>query len=189
VAKYNDVMSYISSQSLYDTAKKTAGILAGDHTMRAAHMNLSAVLHRSIKASGHSLNLLSQTGIKLTSNGTVSLDERTLRDRLSSDFNDTAYLFLGDGENGGGNNNSILAALQSRLDSLTDTIDGPVFHASDAMEQNISRLNRKIEEMEARLEVRREVLIAQFSKADAALRQLSVLQSSLEGLVDSLSSL
>ena len=125
----------------------------------------------------------------MTNNGTLSLDESVLRDKLSSDFNDTAHLFLGDGLDGEGNTTSIVPALQSRLKSLTDTIDGPVFHASDAMQQNISRLNKQIEQMESRLEIRREVLTAQFSKADAALRQLSVLQASLDGLVNSLSSL
>jgi flagellar hook-associated protein 2 len=189
VAKYNDVSSYISSQSRYDATKKTAGILAGDFTLRAAQTDLMSIVNQSIDASGYTLSVLSQVGIKLTNNGTLSLDESVLRDKLSSDFNDTAHLFLGDGLNGEGSTTSIVPALQSRLKSLTDTIDGPVFHASDAMQQNISRLNKQIEQMESRLEIRREVLTAQFSKADAALRQLSVLQASLDGLVNSLSSL
>jgi flagellar hook-associated protein 2 len=189
VAKYNDVVTYITSQSRYDTAKKAAGILAGDFTLRAAQADLSSLLNQSISTGGYSLTLLSQAGIKLANNGTLSLDETVLKEKLASSFNDTAHLFLGDGLNGEGNTSSIVPALQSRLKSLTDTIDGPVFHASDAMQQNISRLNAQIAQMESRLEMRRAVLTAQFSKADSALRQMSVLQTSLSGLVDSLSSL
>jgi flagellar hook-associated protein 2 len=188
VAKYNDVISYISSQSRYDATQKTAGILAGDFTMRAAHSDLASILSQSITISGDSFRVLSQAGITLTNSGTLSLDETLFRDKLSSDFDDVAQLFLADGLNGEGSTTSIMPALQNRLRSLTDTIDGPVFHASDALQRNISRLNLQIEQMESRLEMRREILTTQYSQADAALRQLSVLQASLEGLVNSLSS-
>jgi len=188
VAKYNDVISHISSQSRYDATKKAAGILAGDFTMRAAQTDLASILSQSITTSGYSFSVLSQAGITLTNNGTLSFDESLFRDTLSSDFNGIAHLFLADGLNGEGITTSMVPALQNRLRSLTDAIDGPVFHASDALQQNISRLNLQIEQMESRLEVRREVLITQYAKADAALRQLSVLQSSLDGLVNSLNS-
>ena len=188
VSKYNDVVSYVTSQSRYDATQKTAGILAGDFTMRAAHTDLASILSQSLSISGNSFRVLSQAGITLANNGTLSLDESLLRNKLSSNFDDLAHLFLADGLNGVGATTSMMPAIQDRLKSLTDTIDGPVFHASGALQQNISRLNLQIEQMESRLEMRREVLITQYSKADAALRQLSVLQASLEGLVSSLKS-
>ncbi len=189
VAKYNDLVGYISSQSRYDDAKKTSGILSGDFLLRETQANLGAVMFQSIETSGYSLSVLSQLGIKLANNGTLSLDETTLKSQLSSSFMDVAHLLLDDGLDRLGNPTSMAPMLQSRLKSLTDSIEGPVFHAQDAVQQNIRRLNQQVEQMENRLATRREILITQFSKADEALRQMSVLQNSLSGMMNTLSSL
>ena len=189
VAKYNDVVSNISSQSRYDATTKTSGILAGDFTVRQTQADLSSALSQSINFTGSSLSLLSQIGIKLGNDGTLSIDETKLRDKLSSNFRETAQLMLADATDAGGNTISMVPMLQGRLKSLTDSYDGPVFHATDAIQQNIRRINDQIDEMNARLDVQRELLIAQFSKADEALRQLSVLQTSLISQLNSLSGL
>jgi len=189
VAGYNDLMAYISSQSRYDTSRKSSGILAGDFTLRDAQSRLGSVLFQSVSISGFSLSVLSQLGITLSNSGTLSLDESELESQLTSNFQDVAHLLLADGLDGEGNPTSLVPLLQSHLAGLTDSLDGPISHASGAVQQNIRRINQQIEGMESRIAVRREILIAQFSKADEALRQLSVLQTSLSGMMDSLSSL
>jgi len=189
VAKYNDAASYISSQSRYDTTKKSAGILSGDFTLREAQTQITSALVQSVNLSGCSMNVLSQIGFRLTNNGTLSLNETTLRDKLSTNFNDTAYLLLADGEDSEGNTVSLIPRLQSQLRNLTDSIDGPIFHATDAVQQNIARINHQIAQMEERLETQRALLIMEYAKADEALKQLSVLQSSVNNQMITLSSM
>jgi flagellar hook-associated protein 2 len=189
ISKYNDVVSYISSQSRYDTTKKAAGLLSGDFTLRNAQSQIRSILYQSIESDNASLSLLSQVGVKIGNDGTLSLDETKFKSSLDTNFEDTAHVFLAESLDAGGNSVSIVPMLQSRLKNITDAYDGPVYHATQAIQKNISRINDQIQEMEARLDVRRELLIAQFSRADEALRQLSVLQSSLSGQLSSLSSL
>lgn len=189
VAKYNDVRTYINSQSRYDAGKKAAGILAGDFTLRQAQEALSSALAQSISSDGYSLSVLSQIGIKVGNDSTLTVDEAKLKDSLSANFMGTAHLLLADAADVQGRTVSLVPNLQSRLSYLTDSIDGPVFHATDAIQQNIRRINEQIEQMQARLDARREVLIAQYTQADQALRQLSVLQTSLSSQLNTLSNI
>lgn len=189
VAKYNDVVSNISSQSAYNATTKSAGLLAGDFTLRATQGRLSSALSQMIDSDGSSLTVLSQIGVKLGNNGTLSVDETKLRDALSTHFTDTAHLLLADAPDGLGGTVSIIPGLENQLKGLTDSIDGPVVHATDALQQGISRINDQIRQMQDRLDVQRELLIEQFSRADQALRQLSVLQTSLSSQISALGSL
>ena len=189
LAKYNDVVSYITSQSRYDAVKKTAGILSGDFTLREAQLDLTKTLFQSIESGYESAKVLAQVGITLSNKGLLSLDESKLRDQLASNFEATAHLMLTDALNSEGNTVSLAPMLHGRLANLTDSLDGPIQRATNVIQKNIRRINDQVEQMELRLEARRELLIAQFARADEALRQLTVLQSSMSGLMNSLESL
>ncbi|MBM3791100.1 MAG: hypothetical protein FJW35_12235 [Acidobacteria bacterium] len=76
--------------------------------------------------------------------------------------------------------------MYSQLKELTDSLDGSVFRARDNVQKDIDRLNKQIRDMEERLEIKRDLLIMQFGRADLALRQMSVLQNSLMGQINSL---
>jgi flagellar hook-associated protein 2 len=135
------------------------------------------------------LKLLSQIGLKIGRDGTLSVDETRLEQSLSSDFRATAHVVLADALDQAGNAVSIAPRLYSQLKNLTDSLEGPIFRAQDAVQQNITRINKQIEQMEARLEVQRELLTAEYSRADQALKQLALLQNSLTTQMNSLQSL
>jgi flagellar hook-associated protein 2 len=189
VTNYNDAVSYISSQSTYNTTTKSAGILSGDFTLREAQTQIASTLIQSVNLSGCSMNVLSQIGFRLTNNGTLSLDETKLRDELSTNFNDTAHLLLADGQDSEGHSVSLIPRLESQLKNLTDSVDGPILHATDAVQQNIARINDQIAQMEERLVTQRALLITEYSQADYDLRQLTVLESSLNNQMATLSSM
>lgn len=188
-AKYNEVVAYISSQFSYNATDKKAGLLAGDFTLRRTQSMMSSTLMGSINSDGASLRLLSQIGLKRNSDGTLTVDEAKLEQALESDFRGTAHVFLADAQDAAGGTVSIAPQLFNQLRSFTDNLEGPVFRAQDAVQQGITRINRQIEQMEERLEKQREILIAQFAKADEALRQLNVLQTSLNSQINSLQGL
>jgi flagellar hook-associated protein 2 len=188
VTKYNDIVNYIASQTRYDATKKTAGILAGDFVLRDVQTKLSSALSKSISADGNSLQVLSQVGIKLMNDGTLSLDDSKFQEKLSTNYNDTAHLLLADGLDSLGNTTSFIPKLQQQLGSLTDDLDGPVFHAKDSLQLNIDGINKQISLMQDRMDSRRALLVAQYTKANEALTQLTVLQTSITNQMNSLKS-
>jgi flagellar capping protein FliD len=74
--------------------------------------------------------------------------------------------------------------LQQQLGTLTDDLDGPVFHAEDSLQHNIDGINKQIDQMQERLDARRALYVAQYTKANEALTQLTVLQNSLTNQID-----
>ncbi len=184
--KYTDIIGYIASQSRYDAAKKQAGVLAGDFVLRQAQGTLSGVIMRSVSPGGSAMAGLWQIGFKLANDGSLSVDESKLREMLTSNLTGVAEMFLADAPDGGGGFISIGPDLRAQLKNLTDTYAGPVTSSRNAIQQNIDRIAQQISQMEDRLAARRELLLAQFARADAALRQAGALQASIAGQVSSL---
>lgn len=81
---------------------------------------------------------------------------------------------------------SILSNLRTALKGITDPLEGPIHHATDSLNKNISRTNDEISQFEDRLEVQRQLLTDEYSRADQALRLLTVNQTSLSNQLSSL---
>jgi flagellar hook-associated protein 2 len=82
---------------------------------------------------------------------------------------------------------SFLVNMCSLLDGITDPLSGPIQTATDGLNKSIDYLNDSISTYEDRLEMRRAMLTAEFSKADEALRLMTVTQASLSAQIGSLS--
>lgn len=80
---------------------------------------------------------------------------------------------------------SILMNLASLLDGLTDSLTGPVKNALDGLNNNIKGIQDSIKDYEARLEKKEDLLTAEFSAADQALKLLKVTQASLSASMGS----
>jgi flagellar hook-associated protein 2 len=84
---------------------------------------------------------------------------------------------------------SPMVNLRSALENITDPLSGPIHIMTDAYNQNIRTLNDRISDYQDRLEVRRQLLTAEYSKADQALRLLTLNQASLSAQTASLSNM
>ncbi len=71
------------------------------------------------------------------------------------------------------------AQLERILESYTDTLDGPIENTVERLNSRIRNIEDNILDIEERLELRREILLREFARADQALRQLSSLQAQL----------
>ncbi len=97
VSSYNEVNSYINSQFTYNSATKSAGVLAGDSTLRRIQSTLQNQVIQSVANRFTSYRVASQVGLKFNRDGSLTLDETQLRSALSTNFTGVAALFLGDG--------------------------------------------------------------------------------------------
>ncbi len=98
ITAYNEVNSYANSQAKYDADKKQAGILAGDVTLRNTLQRIQESLTGQIANNfTGGLQYVGEVGLKVNSDGSLSLDEAKLKSALESDLTGVAGLFLGDG--------------------------------------------------------------------------------------------
>jgi flagellar hook-associated protein 2 len=83
---------------------------------------------------------------------------------------------------------SVLMNLFSVMDGITDPLEGPIHNATDGLNRSIRSINDMISAYQDRLDKKKEMLTAEFSQADQALRLMTVTQSQLNGQIASLKS-
>ncbi|HJV73627.1 MAG TPA: flagellar filament capping protein FliD [Noviherbaspirillum sp.] len=93
VKAYNDLNSTIKKTTGYDEATKQAGILLGDSSVRNMQAQLRKMMASPITDAAGSLTTMSQVGISIDKNGSMSVDSGKLSTAMSKNLNDVAALF------------------------------------------------------------------------------------------------
>lgn len=93
---YNDVIDYINTNDTYDTETSEGGPLFNEVSTRSIQRRMSAIITMGISGLSSDTKILAQIGVKTTSDGTLTLNETTLKDKLTSDFDDVMALFIDD---------------------------------------------------------------------------------------------
>ena len=101
-AAYNNIAEFINSQFKYSPETGTAGVLAGDSTLRRIQSNLQTQIIRSVSNQFTGSMVAGQAGLEFNRDGSLTVNESKLREALADDFNAVAALFLGDGMEAGG---------------------------------------------------------------------------------------
>ncbi len=175
---YNDVMSFISSQSSKDG--EGGGILGGDSGMNTIKRRIQSLLTTTVENSG-SLVALSQLGFETQKDGTIKVDDSKLTSAIKNNLSDIEKLFLGEGDSEG-----IISQFQTYLEGKTDSTNG--FYASNkkSTESNIKRIDSRIEQIELRLEKKEKTMRDKFSAMEELVsgmnNQSAFLTSQLKGL-------
>ncbi len=186
---YNEVNSFANSQFKYNADTKTAGVLSGDTTLRNTLAKVKDMLTGAVTNSYTDLHYIGQVGLNYNGDGSLSLDEEKMRKAIETNPTGVAALFLGEGTEGATSEtgSSVLVSLRTMLKSITDPLSGPIQRATDGFNNTIKILEDRISEYEDRLAVRKEQLTAEYSRADQALKLLTVLQNQLSNQFTSLS--
>jgi flagellar hook-associated protein 2 len=91
-------MSYISTQSSYDTTTNTTGgVLFGDGTLLSVKSDLTSAITKPIWGVNSQFSILGLAGINLDNKGQLSVNDTTLTNYLQTNFNDIVSLFAGQG--------------------------------------------------------------------------------------------
>ncbi|MCK5235993.1 MAG: flagellar filament capping protein FliD, partial [Deltaproteobacteria bacterium] len=91
---YNDVISHIDTNSTYDTEANEGGPLFNEVTTRSIQRRMSTIITTGITGLSGDTKILAQLGVKTNSDGTLTLNETTLNDKLTTDFDDVMALFI-----------------------------------------------------------------------------------------------
>jgi len=167
VDAYNAVASLIAAQSGQGKGPET---LNGDSTVRAIEQGLARLISSPIPglttAGGDTLQL-ADLGIQTSRDGTLTLDDDDLDEALAADFASVAKYFAGDGETDG------MATLVSDLvDDFIDGTDSLLGIRKDGIGDLIAANDRRIDELEARLQRFQENLEAQFTLLEQTMSEI-----------------
>ena len=124
---------------------------------------------------------LTDLGLNISSDGTVTLDEDTLDEAFATDPEAVKNLFLGDSEN------EITGLADLFNDTLGDMVStsGIASTEIDEAQARIDRLDEDIEKDTVLLEKKYETMAEQFAQLDTYISQLESEASALTSMIDS----
>jgi len=155
-----------------------------DPVMRALRNELRSALNTAYPT-GASSSYLSQAGIEFTQTGTLQLNQSVFNDAVTNGTVDLSTLFTG-GTNAAGGTGAF-GAINDLLTSYTQG-NGTLSNVQDQLNSQVTRLTGQIDAMQARLDIQRASLQAEFTAADTAMAQMQSQSGSLANLGSSLTS-
>lgn len=172
VAKYNEAITIINLQSLYDSKTKKAGVLSGDSTLRTVQTRLQS-LTTALPATTGIYKTLASLGV--TSNkkdGTLSVDSAKLTDAFNNGFDDVVDFFTHNGDTYGLPTNqygmsqqisSLVEGLVRAYEGASSATNGMLSIRTKGLNDTITDIDKQIESMGARLVKKQEGLKKQFA--------------------------
>ena len=179
VAAYNNVISYIRTQTVYNEDENLKGAFIGESAHRAVQQKLQTVLSDEYSVSTV-ITALSQMGFSTAQNGDLEIDEDDLRDALSDNFDAAVSMFT--------NASGVNLALQDAIDVLTDEDDGTVTARVEGLGDAIEDQEERLERFDDRLEAYEARLKRQFTAMELAMARFQSAGQSLLALMPSTSS-
>jgi len=174
VDAFNDLVKFSEDQNLA-AGKGDASNVARDPLLRGLRNVLRDALTADYAAGG-SFKSLAAIGLEFQRTGRVTFNEKTFDTAVASNFTDVKRLFTGDGSTTGA-----FTTLAGLLQTYTKA-DGLLKDTNDRLTQQVSALSRRIDDLTARLAVRRAGLQREYIAADTAMSQLNNSVSSLSSL-------
>jgi flagellar hook-associated protein 2 len=175
VSAYNDLVSFSDAQATASN-NGTAGAIGRDSVLRGLRSSLRDTL---LGAHGtEAFTRLAEIGLGFTRTGQLTLDQDKLTEALDSDPAAVQSLFADDTAGAFGSVNSV-------LDEYTDA-GGFLPDAQSRLTDEISRVGRQVDDMSARLAIRRAALQQEFTAADQAMAQLNSQKTSLSSFSNDL---
>ena len=176
VETYNSLLTEIDENDDYDDDEETWGTLARSSTAKTLKTALKTLFSTSANT-GCSITSLMDLGIELNDDGTLTLDEDSLSQVLSENFEEVQDLLLG------------TDTVTGLADILNDEIgnyalsDGYIDTEIEAIEEKIGRLEESYTTQAERLEKKYEIMAAEYTALDTYLAQIESISSYIETMM------
>ncbi len=175
VTAYNDVTSFISSNSIYDTDSKEGGVFVGEGTSRQIQSSLRDMVSSSVSGLSGSLSILAEIGITTDyKTGKLDINSTTLDTKLGTNLDDVADLFTD-------NANGIAGNISDYISNISSTIDGSIELRKDGLQDIIDNISDTIRNMEYRLEKTEDDMVRKFSALEQIVGNYNTISSYLTG--------
>jgi flagellar hook-associated protein 2 len=181
VDAYNSYVSTVDDLTAYDADADTAGELLGDSTTRRISSNLSSDLYSAVGSGTYSY--LSQLGISLEVDGTLTIDEDALTAALEDDMDSVSEFFIGTDDTTG-----FITQITDDLDNYLDEDDGLIVARTDSLATKLEELEERYEEKQALIDSEMDRWTDEFTELDTLISSLTSTSDYLTTQFDALNS-
>jgi flagellar hook-associated protein 2 len=173
VAAYNDMAKYLTEQTKYDAASKTAGTLQGDSAALAVRSQMRSLLATTSGAST-TFARLADIGFDVQTDGTIQLVGSKLDNALAN-VPELKKLFA-NSDSVTPANNGVLLQMRELADRFLG-VDGTLTTRSDGLQHRIDDNKDQQARLEVRVDAFEARVRAQYTALDAQMGQLTGLST------------
>jgi flagellar hook-associated protein 2 len=177
VTAYNAANSAMNSLGTYNATTKAAGALQGDATLRMAQSQVRGMLYNTAAGGSSAYQRLSDIGVSLAKDGSLSVDTTKLNKAISADYAGVTSLVAKVGD-----------AYNKTLDSITGTT-GTLVAATTSSTSMIKDLTKRAEALSSRLTTIEANYRKQFAALDTLVASMNKTSSYLTQQLSSLASM
>ncbi|MCH2148659.1 MAG: flagellar filament capping protein FliD [Phycisphaerales bacterium] len=185
----NAVFSGLSESDSYDTETGQRGTLFGNATVSRVQRALQELLHDRLEG-GASIDALRKVGITIGPGGLVEFDEAECAARLAADPAGVAALFNAEADvDGSLDTRGFAVRCVDLLEGLTDSTTGALALSGQRWDDRIEMAQDRIDDINARLNMRRIQLESRFAAMELAIASLQSQGSALMAFGNSYASM
>lgn len=178
VTDYNTVISNLNSQFSYDASSGSAGTLMGDSAADFVQSTLLGDIATSVSGNG-AISSLSDLGITMNDDGTLTLDSSQLTSALSNNFQSVQTFFQTA-------STGFTQKFASDLNTITAPATGPIAVDLSGISSSVSSLQSEMADFEANLATEKQSLTTYYSNLNVTLQSLPTLLSTVNAQLGSL---
>jgi flagellar hook-associated protein 2 len=179
IKKYNEALEYLSTKTSVDPDKKTREILASDQVFKGLRVNMRSLMSSAVSTvqTGNP-TLLSEVGIKVASNGTLSIsDTAAFENALASDVRKVSDLF--------NSSNGLASRLNTLLEQFTST-GGQLDIAQDGTNTALASVKTALTRTNVQIDGKVAFFRKQYEQLYNTMQKISLQQQSISSLTFSL---
>jgi flagellar hook-associated protein 2 len=174
---YNTVANALNAQLSYNGQTKGPDTLFGDPALQALQRQMGLAFAHSYSSSGGTSSPAA-LGIKLASDGTLSIDPTAFAAAVNANPSAVQQLFLGDGSQGSG----LIGGINTLVSQYTDFVSGVFVNEQASKRTLITTYDKEIQRINDHADSLGVSLRAQFAKLDQLMSQFNGQQSYLSAL-------
>lgn len=191
VTAFNDAVGRINTFTKYDSETDTRGVLLGDGTISALRASMFSTLNQPVKGFSNRYTRVAEVGMKVNKDGLLEVNQDKLRQALATDPAAVEALFTrrvqtNDNRIDLGNNNSAanpnagnsftelgaMGNFEQFTDRYINSITGTLTLRMRGIDTQVAAQNKRIEDMTARLDQKKEILQRQFAAMESTIGKL-----------------
>lgn len=170
VTLFSEIATEINNNDDYDEDTGTWGTLARSSSIDTMESALLSALGMTIDVDG-SITSLYDLGFEIDKNGNITIDETTLSDALTNNFEDLKDFILGTDDEDG-----LAETLNDHIRNLTIT-GGYIDSETSGIDAKIDDLEDSIENQQEIIDARYETMTATFVELDSYMRRMESMSS------------
>jgi flagellar hook-associated protein 2 len=177
VADYNEALKYITTKTSIDAAAKTRGVFSSDSSILAVRSSLRSMIGQSVPGvSTGNPSVLSDIGIKINRDGTLTLSDTALLDKvLTGDVRKVSDLFVNASGSG------LAEQLKTFLEKYVST-GGEIDTSSTSASTQITGIKARIARLQEQIDKRGEAYRNQFAQIQVLIAKASRQQQMMQSL-------